>query len=98
MPRRVCSVEAGVELAMCGEDIWTTKGANPRERHETSHLVNGIEVGDWIERGACSGLRVPWGYVSRSTFHGLGGFWDLAQARNVIREVTFHGRAHGVTR
>ena len=51
-----------------------------------------------MERGACSVLRVPWGYVSRSTFHGLGGFWDLAQARNVIREVALHGCAHGVTR
>jgi hypothetical protein len=69
LPRRVCSVEAGVELAICGEDIWTTKGAKPRERHEIGHHINGIEVGNWVERGACSVLRVPWSYVSRFTFH-----------------------------
>ena len=80
-----------MELAICGEDIWITKGAKSRERHETGHLANGIEVGGSV-------VRVPWGYVSRSTFHGLGGFWDLAQARNVIREATFHARAHAVAR
>jgi len=58
-----------MELAICGEDIWITKRANSRERHETGHLVNGIEVGDWMECGACSVLRVPWSYVSRFTFH-----------------------------
>ena len=58
-----------MELAIRGEDIWTTKGAKPRERHETGHLVNGIEVGGSVECGACSVLRVPWGYVSRITFH-----------------------------
>ena len=56
-----------MELAICGEDIWITKGAKPRERHETSHLVNGIEMGNWVERGACSVLRGAWGYVSRFT-------------------------------
>jgi len=48
-----------VELAICGEGIWTTKGANPRERHETGHLVNGIDVGDSVERGAYS-VRLRW--------------------------------------
>ena len=62
MPRRVCSVEASVGLAICGEGIWITKGAKSRERHETSHLVNGIEVGDSV-------VRVP-GCVFRGvTFH-----------------------------
>ena len=58
-----------MELAICEEDIGTTKGAKSRERHETGHLVNGIEVGGSVECGACSVLRVPWNYVSRFTFH-----------------------------
>jgi len=69
LPRRVCSVEAGVELAICGEDIWITKGAKSRERHETSHLVNGIEMGNWVERGACSVLRGACSVGSRFTSH-----------------------------
>ena len=62
-----------MDLAICGEDIWIAKGAKPRERRETSHLVNGIEVGGSVVRGAwcvfrvaCSvGLRFTH-YVSRS--------------------------------
>ena len=69
MPRHVCSVEAGVELAICGEDIWTTKGAKSRERHETSHHINGIEVGGSVECGACSVLRVPCCVFRGVTFH-----------------------------
>jgi hypothetical protein len=69
LPRHVCSVEAGVELAICGEDIWTTKDANPRERHETGHLVNEIEVGGSVECGACSVLRGACSVGSRFTSH-----------------------------
>ena len=71
MPRRAYAVETGVELAICGEGIWTTKDANPRERHETGHLVNGIEVGGSVVRGAWCVLRAACSVGLRFTQHVL---------------------------
>ena len=58
-----------MESAICGEDIWITKDAKTRERHETSHLVNGIEVEDSVERGVWCVFRVACSVGLRFTQH-----------------------------